>query len=413
MRKLCLVSLVLAVALSVSAQHTKWKAPKRPKRPQWEAPKQKAPEHINVWRPYLSSDNWFFDFDGGLSVSMAENMAGHPILKAGQPLLGFGIGRQYAYVWSTRLDFAYKRQVGWASKQALDASRLLGDGDYSFQILAANIDEMINLTNIFLRYNERRWVDLQLFFGVGVNYSWNFDDKVEIWSRLGYPVETTDRVNWTARAGLQLLWKTGAMTDVFLQGAYNVVDDNYNGVIHKEGFSLDSYADVTLGVRFHLADHYGDGRYYKVRRWEATSLRSTDKKVAKLLEKERANEFAAREKAEVVAMGELMKTRISFYVDRTFVNERQMENVRLVAEFLKKHPEVNLVVMGYSGASSKQESPDMQLAQRRAEAVGKALTRHCDVDSSRFELVYDEMTAAPFPMQGEWIDGVVFRMVAR
>ena len=126
---------------------------------------------------------------------------------------------------------------------------------------------------------------------------------------------------------------------------------------------------------------------------------------------ERVKEYEARESAEVVAFGELMKTRISFYVDRTFVNDYQMENIRIVADFLKKHPEVNLIVRGYCGASSKTESPDMHLAERRVASVKKALVKYYGVDSSRFETWYDEETQAPFPMKGEWIDGVVFEMV--
>ena len=58
------------------------------------------------------------------------------------------------------------------------------------------------------------------------------------------------------------------------------------------------------------------------------------------MEDERAKEYEAREAAEVVAFGELMKTHIAFYVDRSFVNDYQMENIRIVAEFLKKHPEL-------------------------------------------------------------------------
>ena len=49
-------------------------------------------------------------------------------------------------------------------------------------------------------------------------------------------------------------------------------------------------------------------------------------------------EYEARASAEVVAFGELMKTRVSFYVDRTFVNDYQMENIRIVADCWNKHP---------------------------------------------------------------------------
>ena len=41
--------------------------------------------------------------------------------------------------------------------------------------------------------------------------------------------------------------------------------------------------------------------------------------MAELLDNEKLKEYQDREASEVVAFGELMKTRISFYVDRVFV----------------------------------------------------------------------------------------------
>ena len=410
MKRFYVIFALLALACVGYAQQQKWKAPKRPKRPKWEAPKQLAPEVIDVWRPYNVSDNWFLDFYGGVSLSLAENMKGHGLGKLCRPMFDFGVGKQFSNVWTTRFTFGYKNQKGWASKQAMAVSSLLGDGDYTYHVMVLYVDEMLSLTKLFCPYNEMRKLDLQMFIGGGVNYSWHFDDKVDRWARYGYPVDGRDHVNWAARAGLLAMWKLNDTADLSLQGSYNIVNDNFNGVKHTNRFALDSYVDVVVGVRLHLSDHYGNSRYYKVRRWEATSLRTTESKVADLLEDERVKEYEARASAEVVAFGELMKTRISFYVDRTFVNDYQMENIRIVADFLKKHPEVNLIVRGYCGASSKTESPDMHLAERRVASVKKALVKYYGVDSSRFETWYDEETQAPFPMKGEWIDGVVFEM---
>ena len=411
MKRFYVIFALLALACVGYAQQQKWKAPKRPKRPKWEAPKQLAPEVIDVWRPYNVSDNWFLDFYGGVSLSLAENMKGHGLGKLCRPMFDFGVGKQFSNVWTTRFTFGYKNQKGWASKQAMAVSSLLGDGDYTYHVMVLYVDEMLSLTKLFCPYNEMRKLDLQMFIGGGVNYSWHFDDKVDRWARYGYPVDGRDHVNWAARAGLLAMWKLNDTADLSLQGSYNIVNDNFNGVKHTNRFALDSYVDVVVGVRLHLSDHYGNSRYYKVRRWEATSLRTAESKVADLLEDERVKEYEARASAEVVAFGELMKTRISFYVDRTFVNDYQMENIRIVADFLKKHPEVNLIVRGYCGASSKTESPDMHLAERRVASVKKALVKYYGVDSSRFETWYDEETQAPFPMKGEWIDGGVFEMV--
>lgn len=413
MRKLYLLLALLFFSIIGYAQsQQKWKAPKRPKRPKWEAPKPKAPEVIDVWRPYDFSDNWFLDLHGGSSLSLAENMSGHG-LDICQFKIDFGVGKQFSNAWSTRLNLGFGKQKGWASKESLAASSLMESGDYNFQVVSLYVDEMFSIVRQFCPYNEQRKFDAQVFLGAGLNYSFNFDKKVERWSRYGYPVDGTDFVNFATRGGLQLLYQVSDMADLMLQGSYNMVSDNYNGVKHSASFAFDSYVDVTVGVRLHLGDHYGDQRYYKVRRWEATSLRTAEPRVADLLDNEKQKEYQMREAAEHVAFGELMQTHISFYIDRTFVNDYQMDNIRIVADFLRKHPDVNLIVKGYCGASGKSESPDMHLAERRVAAVKKALVKYYDVSPSRLETWYDETATPPFPMKGEWIDGVVFQMVEK
>lgn len=408
-----LVLLTMAFTLSGQAQQQKWKAPKRPKPPKWEAPKPVRPEVIDVWRPYVFPDNWFVDFMGGASVSMAENMSGHRLGRITQPMFDFSLGKQFSYVLGTRLTLGYKGQTGWASKEALASSSLLEDGDYSFKMAVLYVDELLDVTNLLCPYSETRRLGLQLFAGLGLNYSCAFDDKVKRWARYGYPVDGTDFVNFAIRGGVLASYRLSNAADLMLQGSYTMVNDNYNGVKHSNSFAFDSYLDVSLGIRVHLPDHYGDYRYYKVRRWEATSLRTTEPRVAGLLDGEREREYATREASERVAIGALMKTRVTFYIDRSYVNDYQMENLRIVANFLKKNQGVNLIVRGYSGASTKDESPDMHLAERRAEAVKKVLIKYYEVDSSRIAIWFDESATAPYPMKGEWIDGVVFQMVER
>lgn len=405
--------LALVLALPGLAQSQKWKAPKRPKRPKWEAPKPKRPEVINVWRPYVFPDNWFLDFMGGVSISMAENMSGHKFGRICQPMFDFGLGKQFSYVLGMRLTMGYKGQTGWASKEALAKSSLLGDGDYSFKMAVLYVDGILDVTNLCCPYNEARRLGAQLFAGVGLNYSFSFDDKVKRWARYGYPVDGTDFVNFSIRGGALVSYRLSDAADLMLQGTYTLVNDDYNGVKHSTSFVFDSYVDVSVGLRVHLPDHYGDYRYYKVRRWEATSLRTMEPRVAGLLDGEREHSYAVREASEKVAIGALMNTRVTFYIDRSFVSDYQMENLRIVADFLKRNSGINLIVRGYSGASTKDEAPDMHLAERRAEAVKKTLMRYYDVDPSRLTIWFDESAVAPYPMKGEWIDGVVFQMVER
>ncbi len=390
-------------------QKKKWVAPVRPKLVKWKGPQQDAPEVIDLYRPYTIADNWFVQLGVGGDMSLAENTGGHAGFGNVGPAFDIALGRNFSRVWATRFNIAYHQQYGWASDDAIKSHQAIGKGKYGFKMGMAHLDELVNLTNIFCPYDEKRKLNVQMFAGVGVNYSWDFKKDTKDWENYGYPVDKSDQISLDLRAGLQFSYMVSEGIDVTMQGAYHMVNDGYNGVKTKKGFGFDSYVSASVGLTLYLPDHYGDYRYKKIRKAELNSLRELPQ-VADYLDNEKKKEYRQREANEKVAFGQQMLTRVSFYVDRAFVNDDQMENLRIVADFLKKHPEVDIVVKSYNGASKGTESPDMKLAQRRAEAVRKALVRHHHVDESRIDIEYDEKADAPYPMKGEWIDAVVFQM---
>lgn len=419
MRKIIILLLsVLTVALSANAQQQeakKWKAPKRPK-VKWVAPKQVGSEEvIDVWRPYGVSDNWFVDVYGGSSASMAEHFSGRKIWDIPRGMGGFAIGKRTSYLFGTSLSFDYVEQNGWIADFGVQLPESMKSGGFSYKMARTFLDERVSLLKMMCRYNERRRMDVQLFAGVGMAYSFGFSKNCRDWEKQGaqYKVDRTDHINLAIRGGLDVSYMVAPQVDVFLRGTYNMIGDTYNGVKHSNTFAFDKHVDAMLGVTMYIQDNYGDYRYKKVHRSQASSLRGQSQKVANFIENEKNELLRDKEKNEIVDYGKLMRTHISFYTDRAFVNDDQMENVRIVADFLKNHPEVNVVIRGYSGASRSGESPDMQLAERRVAAVEKALVRYYNVDQSRFSTWFDEQALSPFPMQGEWIDAVVFEMVRK
>lgn len=412
MKRLLFFIMLCVVALSSSAQQKKWKAPKRPK-VKWELPKQKEQtEVIDVWRPYSFADNIFFDLHGGMSIPFAENKDGHNIIDMCAPVFELSVGKQTSRVWSSRLSFSYARQYGWADASIVENYQTqIGEGRFKYKMVTGFFEEQLSLVNWIGTYNERRRFDMRLFAGVGFNYSFGFEKKVKSWEKYGCEIEATDHVNVDLRGGAQFLYKVGNAVDLSLQGTYSIVGDSFNGQKHSDKFVFDPYVNVELGVRVHLMDQYGDFRYKKVSRRESNSLRGQVKKVDRYIGQEKERMLRDKERSEVVAYGELMKTHVAFYIDRTYVNDEQMENLRIVAGFMKSHPEVKLMVKGYSGASRGVESPSMNLAEKRVEAVRKVMLRNFNIDKSRFDIWYDEEAVAPFGMNGEWIDAVVFEMV--
>lgn len=407
-----MICMVLTIASHAQQTKPKWKAPHRTI-PKWVSPKRENEEEVlELWRPYGVSDNWFVDFNVGTSVPFSENMEFGDAFKQYRPVFDFGVGKQFSYLWSTKFNVGYKQTFGKICDDA-DVNEIVDyyGNEYLFKMCVISINEQIDLTNLLCPYKENRKFGVQAFAGVGVNYAWGFPKKMKNLIREGYEFDNRDHVNLDLCLGAQCLYKLSRAVDASLRVSANLIGDNHNGLTH--GTFADPYVFAGLGVVVHLQDHYGDYRYKKVHRWEAKSLRTQHASIAKYLNDEKKAELKSREESEVVRIGELMKTHVSFYVDRFYVNDEQLENLRIVADFLKDNPDVNVIIKGYSGASDNCESPVMHLAQKRVDAVKKRLIRNLKVDSSRIETWYDEEAKAPFEMKGEWIDAVVFEMTRR
>lgn len=407
-----MMCMVLTIASYAQQTKPKWKAPKRTI-PKWVTPKRNNEEEVlELWRPYGVSDNWFVSFNVGACALFDENLKFGDAFKSYKPSFDFGIGKQFSYLWSTKLNVGYRQALGKiCADSAVDEIVAQYGNGYRYDMYVISISEQIDLTNLLCPYNENRKFGLQMFAGVGVNYAWGFPKKMKYLIREGYEFDNRDHINLDLCTGVQCLYKLTNAVDASLSVSANMVGDSHNGMTH--GVFAEPYIYAGLGVVVHLQDRYGDFRYKKVHRWEAKSLRTQDTNIAKYLDNEKTTELHQREANETVRYGEYMKTHVAFYIDRVFVNDEQMENLRVVADFLRDNPDVNLLIKGYSGAKDGSESSVMHLAQKRVENVRKRLERNFKVDSSRLEVWYDEDAKAPFAMKGEWIDAVVFEMKRR
>ena len=105
---------------------------------------------------------------------------------------------------------------------------------------------------------------------------------------------------------------------------------------------------------------------------------------------------------------EMLKTTVSFYIDKTFVTDAQRRNVRSVARFMETHPNIDVVVTGYADVQTAYPKYNMMLSQKRAQAVYKMLVDEFNVDPKRLSMDYKGDEEQPFEIVNEWNRAVVF-----
>lgn len=111
--------------------------------------------------------------------------------------------------------------------------------------------------------------------------------------------------------------------------------------------------------------------------------------------------------------GQAMYTTLSFYTDRSFINNNeQVAQLNHVARFLKDNPQATLVITGYPDRASAQNMAQNEaLAKARAQAVYDELVRVYRVDANRLKVAWKaDRTIQQDGTSEDWFKAVMFTM---
>ena len=104
---------------------------------------------------------------------------------------------------------------------------------------------------------------------------------------------------------------------------------------------------------------------------------------------------------------------VSFIIDKYNITDIQKKNVEAVANYIKAHDDVNVVVTGYADVQTAYPAYNMKLSERRAKAVYNMLVNEFGVDPDRLRMDYKGDTVQPYARKNEWNRVVVFILEPR
>lgn len=390
-----------------------------------------AKDTTQFLKKYAPRDNWFIGANIGGSFSMSENTRFSTFFQPARPAVSVVIGKKFHPAFGVRFNLGYRPQMGRANWE-LAKYYPKTFGNYNYKVFAGYVDGVADFLNIFNRYREdRRW-ELNGILGLGFNYTFGFDKEAtrrmangcNNWdgSHFSYTINTKQKFYFAGHLGLQGVYHISDAWDINAEVLINGTDDAYNGVcytgldqdnVKNDGKPYDLYLDCLIGFAYHFKDHHGAHRFaYRDMDKErhVNEYANMLRKEAERLQEERN---ALINKVEVVKYDTVMQTTINFYIDRYYITEEQKVIVRSVANFLERHPDVNLVVTGYADVQTAYPEYNLRLSKRRATAVYNMLVTECGVDPSRLSISYCGDTVQPFEIVNEWNRAVLFRMVRR
>ena len=360
--------------------------------------------------------NWFVGGSIGGSYSMGENTRFGNFFDMTRPSFQIQVGRSFYPQFGLRLTLNYLSQRGraeWSTSEFLEewAER---DGNYDFSMAAGFLDGVFDFHNVIWGYKEDRRFSLKGYLGLGAFYTFGFDDNKLDWlahptwkdcnrngvhhnagnplpSGFGYRVDRKSKWYFAGHIGLIGEYHISPAWSVNLDVSFNGTDDGYNGMRFRRVY--DSYVDVMLGALYYLKDASG----YRHRRPRYVYIQSFSDPLP-----------PEPNIVENAHYKEMLKTTVSFYIDKTFVTDAQRRNVRSVARFMETHPNIDVVVTGYADVQTAYPKYNMMLSQKRAQAVYKMLVDEFNVDPKRLSMDYKGDEEQPFEIVNEWNRAVVF-----
>lgn len=319
-------------------------------------------------------DNWSIELKTGAVTPFAHSA----FFKNARPAFGFGIGKQLTPILGLGIQgMGYVNTSN--SKTAFDASEV-------------SVLGKINLMNLFGGYTgEPRVFEIEALTGIGwLHYYQNGPGDTNSWStRLG--------LNLNFNLGEEKAWTLGIKPAIVydMQGDFSRAKSRFNA--NNAAFEL------TAGLTYHFICSNGRHHFTTVRPYDPLEMEELNDAVndlrAQLNDKEmrlnnamqQANNLQ-RELADCRAQGANIETVVktnripesivSFRQGKSVVDASQLPNVERVGNYMKKHPEVKVIIKGYASPEGNLAFNE-KLAKARAEAVKSILVKKYRIDDTR------------------------------
>ena len=321
-------------------------------------------------------DNWSIGIQGGGTMKMS----GTGFFKSARPAFGLTIGKQ----WTPILGIDVQ---GMGYVNTTNSSTMVDASDVSL------IGRM-NLMNLFAGYEGMpRPFEIETVTGLGWlhHYMNGVGDTDDLSARVG--------LNFNFNLGEDAAWTIGLKPAV----VFNLTGDypSKKMALNRKHANM----EILLGLTYHFADGDGNRHFAMVNTVDPMAFAAMNVEINDLREvlaakdielvgladellvvQNRLNE--ARNK-QVEASGKtihILESVVAFPFNQSDVQSSQMASLEHVANYLKKNPDANITVNGYASPEGTEEY-NLQLSQRRADAVKNLLVSKYGIEADRINAI--------------------------
>lgn len=364
--------------------------------------------------------NWFIELGAGANQPLVEKgFVGKPMNsvdgKKWTASYSVGFGRWF----SPYLGFRIKA-IGGALHWDCPAAEQPNLGWSRSKHVNLQAELMWDMFNSFGGVNEKRVFSIIPFFGLGGDCNWDFRNSLgqqpaasNIFSE-GSKYHKKS-VQWTVpvSAGLQFRFRLSKYVDFFAEARATFYGDNWNNV--AAGESVDALVSAMGGFNFNIGgrgwNKFNECNYVSqiaALNGQVNDLRAQlvacGATVAELQSQLPCPEAVQKD----CANAPLMAT-VRFTINSDVIMPTEEVNVYSMAEWLKANPNEKVVIAGYADKDTGTSDYNMQLSERRANAVKDQLVNTYGIDASRLETKAFGSDVQEYPSHNDWNRIVIFK----
>lgn len=354
--------------------------------------------YSSSWR-----NNWFLQIGAGIQSPFVENYLPNGEEKHHiTAVYNLGFGHWFSPYLALRFS-GYYGSMHW-DNHAFSRAKTAN----------LNLDLMWDMLNSISGPNTNRVFGIVPFVGIGGTFNWDYD---AVGSNIFNKHNQIRRNQWLlpVSAGIQFRFRLCRYVDFFVEGRASLYGDNFNNCSVEDPIDVNLQAiggfTFNFGGRRHQAynpcEYLG---YIKGLNDQVNSLRGELAATAAALAAAEA-QLPCPEAVTVVEESQPapMLAAVRFKLNSAVVSPMEMVNVYNVAEYLKANPDVKLFIDGYADKDTGSSNYNLELSEKRCNAVKNLLVEEYDIAADRLECKSFGSETQPYNTNN-WNRVVLFRV---
>lgn len=321
-------------------------------------------------------DNWFISAGVGAEMLIGNGDAHYGIGDRISPTFNVGVGKWFTPGLGLRLQYSgyeakgARKGFGSYAKGLPDAS---GYYDQKFHYMNLHGDVLFNLNALLSGYNPDRVYEIIPYLGAGFTHSYSGVDKSQALA---------------INAGIINKFRVSPSLDVNVELSGMVAQNKFDRELGGH-HDFDGVLSATVGVTYR----------FKVRGFEKpiaskdliseAELRDMRNRMNNLASENRNLKDQLSKKPNVVAetvvknVGDVTPHMVFFKINSSKISDKEMANIGLLADYMKKYPELKIQLFGYADKATGTSTYNQELSAKRAKAVANALVEQFGISKDR------------------------------